>query len=178
MLCGFFEGCPLTNLMVNGKFCMVLEPNHGASAFRFRCYRWRWFLACLLLGLWGCQITLISPYDPEMDKSATTLQKKMDTFLTSLETRAGLPQAAYSWNAAFYDEYLIELRSLHLRAQSQPENEETAKHLQLMMDNFRQLRLAHEASPLALPTLEATRDLFNQGWQAIIAVEMARRQGV
>lgn len=125
----------------------------------------------------GCQVTLISPYDPEMDKAATALQKKMDAFLTNLETYPGLPQADYAWNIAFYDDYLVELRSLHLRAQSQTKNEETAKHLKLMMDNLRQLRLAHKAGPLALPSIQATRDLFNQGWQAIIALEIARRLG-
>lgn len=154
---------------------MRLERNSGVSAFRFQWYGW--FLACLLLGLSGCQVTLISTYDPEMDKGATTLQKKMDAFLTNLETNAGQPQSAYSWNAAFYDEYVIELRSLHLRAQSHTKNVETAKHLQVMMDNLRQLRLAHEAGPLALSTIEATRDLFNRDWQAIIATEIARRQG-
>jgi hypothetical protein len=112
-----------------------------------------------------------------MDKAATALQKKMDAFLTNLETNAGLPQADYTWNIAFYDDYLVELRSLHLRSQSQTKNEETAKHLKLMMDNLRQLRLAHKAGPLALPSIQATRDLFNQGWQAIIAVEIARRLG-
>jgi hypothetical protein len=47
----------------------------------------------------------------------------------------------------------------------------------LMMDNLQQLRLAHEAGPLAPPTVQATRDLFNQGWQAIIALEIAKRRG-
>jgi hypothetical protein len=154
---------------------MRLELNSGVPAFRL--WWCGWFFACLLPGLSGCQVTLISFYDPEMDKGATTLQKKMDAFLTNLETNVGQPQAAYSWNAVFYDEYLIELRSLHLRAQSQTKNVETAKHLQVMMDNLRQLRLAHEAGPLDLPTIEATRDLFNRDWQAIIATEMTRRQG-
>ena len=154
---------------------MIFERQTVLSLFRSR---WAlWVLACLLTGLLGCQVTLISSYDPEMDKAATTLQKKMDAFLTNLETHPGLPQADYTWNMPFYVDYLIELRSLHLRAQSQTENEETAKQLKLMMDNLRQLRLAHEAGPLALPTVQATRDLFNQAWQAIIAVEIARRLG-
>lgn len=154
---------------------MVLAMHKVPTSFRFWWYRCTF--ACLLLGLIGCQITVISPYDPEMDKAATALQKKMDVFLTNLETHPGLPQADYTWDASFYDDYLVELRSLHLRAQSQANNEETAKQLKLMMDNLQQLRLAHEAGPLALPTIQATRDLFNQGWQAIITVELARRLG-
>ena len=152
-------------------FEMMLSPQE---------WRWRWqawTLMCLLVGLVGCQVTLISSYDPEIDRAATALQKKMDAFLTGLEKNAGQPQAAYVWNAAFYDDYLVELRSVHLRAQSHAKNEITTKQLTLMMDNLQQLRLAHEAAPLALPTIQATRDLFNQGWQAIIALEIAKRRG-
>ncbi|MDH3504100.1 MAG: hypothetical protein OEM58_06180 [Nitrospirota bacterium] len=146
------------------------------SAFRFR--YGTWVLACLMLGLVGCHVTLISSYDPEMDRAATSLQKKMDAFLTGLETHAGQSQANYSWDRAFYYNYLVELRSLRLRAQSDASHAFTAKQLTLMMDNLEQLRLAHEAGPLALPTIQATRDLFNQGWQAIIAKEIAKRRGV
>ncbi|MFZ1744948.1 MAG: hypothetical protein WBO24_01460 [Nitrospirales bacterium] len=141
----------------------------------------RWVLlglACLQLGLVGCHVTLISSYDPEMDRTATSLQKRMDAFLTRLETHAGESQAHYSWDQVFYQDYLVELRSLRLRAQSDHANEFAAKQLTLMMDNFEQLRLAHEAGPLPVPTIQATRDLFNQGWQAIIAQEIAKRRGV
>ena len=154
---------------------MVSDIMKFSSAFAAR---WvLWILVCLQLGLVGCHVTLISSYDPEMDRTATSLQKKMDAFLTRLETHAGESQAHYSWDQAFYQNYLVELRSLRLRAQSDPVNEYAAKQLTLMMDNFEQLRLAHEAGPLPIPTIQATRDLFNQGWQAIIAQEIAKRRG-
>jgi len=152
------------------------ELRERSSIFRFR---WcLWVFPCLILGLIGCHVTLISSYDPEMDRAATVLQKKMDAFLTGLEMHAGESQATYSWDPAFYQDYLVELRSARLRAESDDTNEFTAKQLTLMMDNLEQLRLAHEAGPLPLPTIQATRDLFNQGWQAIIAREMAKRRGV
>jgi hypothetical protein len=157
------------------KISMVVEKRLFPRAWR---WRWGpWVLVCLLLGLVGCQVTLISSYDPEIDWGATALQKKMDAFLTGLGTHAGQPQAAYAWNVAFYDDYLVELRSLRIRAQSHEKNEITANQLMLMMDNLQQLRLAHEAGPLVPPTVQATRDLFNQGWQAIIALEIAKRRG-
>lgn len=132
---------------------------------------------CLLAGLLGCQVMMISSYDPEMDKTATALQKKMDAFLTKLETHTGLPQTDYGWNTSFYDEYLVELRSLHLRAQSDTESPVIAKQLQLMMDNLQQLRLAHEEGSLSPSTLQDTREVFNEDWQVIIAREMAKRRG-
>src|SRR5690606_20465643 len=112
---------------------------------------------------------MISSYDPEMDKTATALQKKMDAFLTKLETHAGLPQTDYGWNTSFYDEYLVELRSLHLRAQSDTESPVIAKQLQLIMDNLQQLRRAHEAGSFSPSTLQDTRKVFNEDWQVIIA---------
>jgi hypothetical protein len=155
---------------------MVSDIMTFSSAFAVR--RILLALACLQLGLVGCHVTLNSSYDPEMDRTATSLQKKMDGFLTRLETHAGESQALYSWDQVFYQNYLVELRSLRLRAQGDRTNEFTAKQLTLMMDNFEQLRLAHEAGPLPIPTIQATRDLFNQGWQAIIAQEIAKRRGV
>lgn len=153
---------------------MVFDKRLFPPAFRFR---WSpWVLVGLLLGLVGCQVTLISSYDPEIDRAATSLQKKMDAFLTGLETHAGQSQATYAWTAAFYDDYLVELRSVRIRAQSHEKNEITTKQLTLMMDNLQQLRLAHEAGSLAPPTIQATRELFNQGWQAIIALEIAKRR--
>lgn len=141
-------------------------------------YGWNlWILISVLTGVLGCQVTLVSSYDPEMDKGATALQKKMDAFLTKMETQAGLPQTDYTWNTAFYDEYLVELRSLHLRAESDVKNTSLAKQLQLMLDNLQQLRLAHQAGPLARSTIQATREVFNKGWQDIIAIEIARRRG-
>jgi hypothetical protein len=125
----------------------------------------------------GCHVTLNSAYDPEMDKAATALQKKMDTFLTKMETNAGLPQTDYSWNVGFYDDYVVDLRSVHLRAQTDKANSFMEQQLRIMLENLQQLRLAHEAGPLALPTIQATRDLFNKSWQMIIAQEMAKRRG-
>ena len=167
---------PAPQIYQRKNISMVLDCMNMSSAWRFR---WSpWILGCLLLGLVGCHVTLISSYDPEMDRAATSLQKKMDAFLTRLEIHAGESQAHYSWDQVFYQDYLVELRSLRLRAQSDNTNEFTAKQLTLMMDNFEQLRLAHEAGPLPIPTIQATRDLFNQGWQAIIAQEIAKRRGV
>ncbi len=143
-------------------------------------FRFRWgshLLALLMLGQVGCQVMPISTYDPEMDRSATALQKKMDAFLTGLETHAGQPQANYAWDVAFYNNYLVDLRSMLLRAQSHGTQESTAKELTMMMDNLQQLRLAHEAGSLTPPTIQATRDLFNQGWQIIIGREIAKRGG-
>jgi hypothetical protein len=167
---------PAPHIQQRKNFSMVFNCMSRPSAGRF-CLS-PWILGCLLLGLGGCHVTLMSSYDPEMDRTATMLQQKMDAFLTRLETHAEESQAHYSWDQAFYQDYLVQLRSLRLRAQSDPTNEFTANQLTRMMDDFEQLRLAHKSGPLPISTIQATRELFNQSWQAIIAQEIAKRQGV
>jgi hypothetical protein len=109
----------------------------------------------------GCsRITLISSYDEQMDRSATELQRRMDAFLTMLADREGAPEASYDSNKTFYSDYAVELRSLQVRAAGQPKNQITVQQLDLMTSS-----------------LEELRDLFNQSWGAIIALEMAKKRG-
>ncbi len=166
---------PIFGNNIRGNISMVLQRKHVLSMCLSGWYPW--LLIALLLNVMSCSMTLNSLYDPEMDHGATSLQKKMDSFLTKLERHTGQPQSDYSWNATFYDDYVVELRSLLLRAQSHANNEATVKRLTLMMDNLQQLRLAHEAGSLAPSTLQDTRALFNQSWQAIIEQEISKRRG-
>jgi hypothetical protein len=134
-------------------------------------------LVALLVALVGCQVTLISTYDPEIDKASTALQKEMDAYLTELQTTPDEAQADYEHKKGFYDDYLVSLRSVLVRAQSHPKNHITEKQLELMISNLESLRLAHQSGPLDAATLSTTRDLFNQSWRAIITLELAKKRG-
>lgn len=136
-----------------------------------------WLLTSLLLVSAGCTVTLISAYDPEIDASATKLQKGMDTFLTLLDTQAGSPEARYEQRKAFYPQYLVNLRSVLLRAQSHPKNTLTEKQLTLMINNLTQLEFIHQTGPLDPAVISTMRDLFNQGWKAIMTLELAKKRG-
>ncbi len=125
----------------------------------------------------GCTVRLISDYDREIDRAATRLQREMDAFLTKLELTAGTPAAKYATHTGFYPDYLVDLRSVLVRAQSHPQNRITEEQLELMIDSLEQLRLAHEAGPLDPAAIRAARNLFNQAWRAIITVELAKRRG-
>jgi hypothetical protein len=77
-----------------------------------------------------------------------------------LADREGAPEASYDSNKTFYSDYAVELRSLQVRAAGQPKNQITVQQLDLMTSS-----------------LEELRDLFNQSWGAIIALEMAKKRG-
>lgn len=90
----------------------------------------------------GCTLTLISPYDEQIDQSATALQQKMDRFLSGL---VAAPQPSYKQSAAFYDDYMVDLRSLLLRAQCHPKNTITERQIDLMMKNLALVDIAQLA---------------------------------
>lgn len=131
----------------------------------------------------GCQITLISEYDEQIDRSATELQKSMDRFLTELAVLSDSPGSLnYSSFDNFYSELFVDLRSLLIRAQSHPKNSLTEKQIQLMIKNLELFQKSHietaEANETIAPeALMIHRDLFNQGWKAIIELEITKKRG-
>ena len=147
---------------------------HTNCGFLAKHHFTRWMFLAGLLFLVACQVTLIARYDPVFDQTGTALQKKMDTFLTELEVSAGRPEADYSARQSFYPEYLVDLRSLLIRAQSHEHNETTVQQLELMMDNVKNFQTLHQAGPIDSPTIEVNRNLFNQGWKAILTLELAK----
>jgi len=141
---------------------------------------WGLFILAALLAFTstGCsKVTLISNYDEQIDQSATDLQKEMDRFLTNLEYQAGTPEADYENNIDFYRHYLIEMRALLIRVQSHPDNQITEEQVRLMTDNLNELKAAHESGQIEAEAIQVFRDLFNQGWGAIIKLEIAKKRG-
>ena len=123
------------------------------------------------------RITVISAYDEQIDHSATELQKRMDAFLTMLADKAGTPDAEYEANKSFYSDYGVDLRSVKVRALSQPKNKITVQQLDLMSESLESLRKAHQDAPIAPEAAATIRELFNQGWGAIITLELAKKRG-
>jgi hypothetical protein len=137
-------------------------------------------ISALLL---GCQLTLISEYDEQIDRSATELQKSMDRFLTELALQSeSADPTYYSSFDNYYVDLFVELRSLLIRAESHRKNSITEKQIKLMIKNLEELQKSHmdtaEANETIAPeALEIYRNLFNQGWKAIIELEMAKKRG-
>jgi hypothetical protein len=135
-------------------------------------------VACLGLSvmLATCsRVALIAPYDEQIEQSATALQRRMDAFLTTLAEKGTGPEARYEANKEFYAQYGVDLRSLLIRAQSWPKNKLTEDQLTLMLNNLEELRTAHADAPLPAEAIRKSRDLFNQGWRAILTLELAKK---
>ena len=125
----------------------------------------------------GCtSVTLISRYDEQVDQSATALLKQMDAFLAKLQTASGAA-AEYEANKDFYSDYAVELRALKVRAESQAKNAPTVQQIELMQRNLEQLEAAHKSGPISPAAIPTFRDLFEQGWRAILTLELAKKRG-
>lgn len=139
-------------------------------------------LALAVLAAGGCTVRLISDYDETIDKSASQLQKDMDSFLTYLETQPD-SLVTYGENRMFYATYATDVRSVRVRAAAHPRNEITLEQYDLMLDSLNALEDSHIGEegfedegiipPEAIP---AYRDLFNQAWSAIIRLEVAKKR--
>lgn len=125
----------------------------------------------------ACTVTLISPYDQVFDQTATALQRQLDGHLTRLEAGPAGDSATFAFNATFYTQYEVELRSLLVRARSLPRNQPTATQLEALMASVAELKQQHQASTRLSPAyIRTARDLLNQSWQAVLALELAKKR--
>jgi hypothetical protein len=143
-------------------------------------YRIRLCAALMLAPLLGLPVAgcaRITAYDEQIDHSASELQQRMDAFLTMLADKEGAPEASYEANRDFYSDYAVGIRAVKVRALAQPKNSITVQQLELMSNSLEELRKAHADAPISAEAVPTFRDLFNQAWGAIIALELAKKRG-
>lgn len=123
-------------------------------------------------------VRLAGDYDEQVDNAASVLQKRMDTYLTRLESLPdGDPGRAYAPNQQFYLDYGVDLRALEIRAAGLPRNSITLQQVDLMESSLEQLRGTHQAqNGLSAASLGQYRTLFNTAWRAILAWELAKKR--
>jgi len=93
----------------------------------------------------GCKVKLIADYDPVLDQGVANLATEVDAFLTKMEHTAGTPQGAYAENAVFYTDTAAAVRTLRMRAESQPKSEKLVQALDLVSRSLEDVRGRHEA---------------------------------
>ena len=122
-------------------------------------------------------VQFMADYDKQVDRSAARLAKDMDRYLLNLKIMSGTPGAEYKYHQEFYRDYEVELWAILRRARSHPQNELATRQLELMLDSLGALQDVHELGPLPVEQIAVTRELFNQSWQAILTLEMAKIRG-
>ncbi|NIM97054.1 MAG: hypothetical protein GTO24_02880 [candidate division Zixibacteria bacterium] len=132
---------------------------------------------CILMLLSGCTVKLISSYDETTDKTVTALQKKVESFLITLESIEGLPECEYKNHKKFYDEVKIEISAIVVRARAIPDNEITIEQVELLKDSLKNLESLHKISCLSKDQIEPLRIAFNSSFTAILKLEFAKKRG-
>lgn len=125
-------------------------------------------------------VRVLSEYDEVTDQAATALQKKVEGFVIKMMAASGTPAGEYARNADFYDEVLIDARSIKMRAGLIPKNDLTVQHALGIEHNIENLRNLHRMGgssglrpAVAVPALSA----LNQQFEALIRLEIAKRRG-
>lgn len=133
-------------------------------------------LTTVLAGL-GCQIKLVADYDEITDRSVTALQREFELFFIDLERNLYTPDAEYENYVGFYDEVRAELSVIRVRAAARPKNEITVEQLDLVAQNVDNLEELHKLGFESPEELEPLRIAFQQSFQAILTLELAKKRG-
>ncbi len=125
----------------------------------------------------GCQIKLVADYDEITDRSVTALQREFELFFIDVERNLYTPDAAHDNYIGFYDEVRAELSVIRVRAAARPKNEITVEQLDLVAGNVDNLEELHKLGFDSPEELEPLRAAFQQSFQAILTLELAKKRG-
>lgn len=133
------------------------------------------------LGAGGCSsVRFVSEYDEVLDVGTSDLQRRVETFLLDMESKAGTTAGEYAANRAFYDAVQVEHIVLRTRAQAVPNNALTVEQLDLLGTSFDKLRELHDrggANGLPREVVEPARTALTTQFVAILRLELAKKRG-
>jgi len=130
-----------------------------------------------MLVISGCaSVKLMADYDEQVDVAVTQFQRKMESFLVSLERNEGQEEASYARNTKFYDEARVDLSAITVRAAAIPDNDITTRQLDLLSKNIKLLEKIHK-SGINANDIPPIRTAFNTSCTAILKLELAKKRG-
>lgn len=139
------------------------------------------FVVAMWLGAGGCSsVRFLSEYDEVLDVGTSDLQRRVETFLLDMESKAGTTAGEYTANRAFYDAVQVEHIVLRTRAQAVPDNALTVEQLDLLGASFDKLRELHQrggANGLPREVVEPARTALTTQFVAILRLELAKKRG-
>jgi len=157
----------------------IMDNEYAKIRYKYHVVTLFLVIAFMLVSL-GCAVRLIADYDEIIDKSATDLQGRIETFLTKMERTAGTSEGEYANNTAFYDEIKGTLSSMRVRAEAIPKNKHTVEHIELIEQNIENLRKLHEKQKekgLTEAHIGPARNALNTQFTALIKLQNALKRG-
>lgn len=125
----------------------------------------------------GCSVKLISSYDENTDKAVTKLQRDLETFFVTVESQAGAPECKYDTHRKFYQDSVIAISAIEVRAKALEKNEITVEQVGLLKDSLDKLEQLHKMGCFTKGQVTNLRDSFNASITAILKLELAKKRG-
>ena len=119
--------------------------------------------------LGSCSAFVVAEYDEVVDRGATELQQKVDSFLTDLEQNGG------EYSPDFYEEVRNDLFVLRNAASIQRGNDVTIRSLDLIEDNVGKLEKMH-AEGISAEEIAIVRTLFDTQFRVLIEFETTKKR--
>lgn len=140
------------------------------------------YLLSFLILFSACNVTWVSQYDAQTDQAVTKLHRTMETFLTSLEQQQ-VPDCLASEHATFYQQSLVDVRALKIRAKAIPNNDLTLEQLTMLEENLTLMHKVHKLQDssntcLAPGVITFNRSNFESIFTAILKFELAKKRQV
>ena len=128
----------------------------------------------MLVALGGCAVSLVAPYDAATFEEILKVGKKVDRFYGDLmEVPEKRPYRTY---AEKYVDIETELRSLHLRNQARPLNQESIRIVEIMLDHWIAYKKLHQArNDYPTARAELHRQRFTRLFVAAADAEKAKK---
>lgn len=140
------------------------------------------FLFIFFILLTACNVKWVSQYDAQTDQAVTQLHRKMETFLTTLEQQQ-VPDCLASEHASFYQQSLVDVRALKIRAKAIPNNDLTLEQLTMLEENLTLMHKVHKLQDSSNTCLAPGVIAFNRSnlesiFTAILKFELAKKRQV
>lgn len=134
------------------------------------------------LALGGC-VTLIAPYDDQIDEMATNLQHDISAEIETL-SRAQMPDCLYANHVDFYKKANADVSALLVRAEAHELNSQTIGQVQALdgaLDGLEELHRGASNGPpprcMSANEFSPIRRAFDQITGAIVKLEIAKKRG-
>ena len=123
----------------------------------------RLFLLSAVIFLSACTpIQLVSDYDEDIDKGSAALHKKIDSYFVSFNSLSS-DERKYKNQQKFYEDVVVDLNSLKVRASAIYKNELTEEQLDIVEENLAYLLLLHKGCVTAPLTNEQKENVNTNG---------------
>ena len=134
-------------------------------------------LGCLLLAA-ACHVQLVSDYDEEFVKTASEIQREIDTLLQNQRNPAKGADLSYEASKPAYNKIEVELSSLLALAQSHENNDPSIDQVKALIDTVHRLEAIHERDNRIPPVaINIEQNTIRTQISSIIRTENAKKAG-